>query len=85
MNIGSKIDRKCYCIYIKKDAIKVASAAWTDGIQAEKKNILSGFEVSEIWPLNVTAMQARLKLFQQGGINLKKVEPVPWITCHEVI
>ena len=30
-------------------------------------------------------MQARLKLFQDGGVNLSKVEAAPWITSHDVV
>jgi hypothetical protein len=47
----------------KEDMIEVFFIAWTKEIQAKKKNILSGNEVSEIWALNFTTMQARLKLF----------------------
>jgi hypothetical protein len=69
----------------KKEAIEVSSIALTEGIQAKKKNILSGFEASGIWPLNFKAMQARLKLFQDGGVNLTKVEAAPWITSCKII
>jgi hypothetical protein len=30
-------------------------------------------------------MQARLKLFQDGGVNLTKVDAAPWITSREVV
>jgi DDE superfamily endonuclease len=69
----------------KKEAIEVSSIALTEGIQAKKKNILSGFEASGIWPLNFKAMQARLKLFQDGGVDLTKVEAAPWITSCKII
>jgi hypothetical protein len=50
--------------------------AWTEGIQTKKKNLLFGFKVSGIWPLNFTAMTARLKLFHDGVLNLTTVEAV---------
>jgi hypothetical protein len=69
----------------KKDAIELSSIGWIEGIQAKKKNKLSVFEVSGIWPLNFTAVQAGLKLFQDGDVNLTKIEAAPWITSREVV
>jgi hypothetical protein len=73
---------KCNCDNFKKDEIKDSSIAWDEEIQSKKKNILSGFEVSGI---HFAAMQARLKLFQDVGVNLRKFEAAPWITSREVV
>jgi hypothetical protein len=63
----------------KEDMIEVYFIARTEEIQAKKKNILSRYEVSEIWALNFTTLQARLKLFLDGGVNLTKFRVAPWI------
>ena len=83
--LDQRIIEKAIVLISKRDAIEVSSIAWTDGIQAKKTNILSGFEASGIRSLNFTKMQERLKLFQHGGINSTKSELAPWITSREIV
>jgi hypothetical protein len=84
-SFGSKNDRKCNWIAFKEDVIEVSSIGLTEGIQAKKKHILSGFEFSIIWPLNFVSIQARLNLFQDGGVDSTKVKAAPRITGREVV
>ena len=71
--------------FSKKDSITITSKAWIEGIVNRKDNIISGFKASGLWPLSFSAMQARWRLYHNGGINSTSIAVAPWITTREIV
>ena len=77
----------------KKDAIDIAPRAWVSGVVERNRNAIAGFRTCGLWTWSYPATQARLRLFQDGGIgnrtkNKKMIEVAPWLrekACAELL
>ena len=76
---------KAHTALSNKDALEITLEVWKEGILMKKKNVVSRFKSSGIWPTVFPEMHSRWRLFNDYGIksNLKEVQP--WITCREVV
>ena len=69
---------------LKKDAISIGSAAWIEGIENKRQNIINGFETCGLFPLSYPSMKKRYLNFKDGGANKNFQSPV-WLKCRETI
>jgi len=71
--------------FTKKQALQIASIAWTSGIIEKPTNIINGFEASGIYPPSFPLMQKRWRLYHDGGVDSSKSSIAPWIKCREIV
>ena len=73
--------------FSKKEAIKISSEAWKEGVIKKSANIISGFKASGIYPCSYPKMQQRWKLYHNGGMMQGKIAEgiQPWIIHRETI
>jgi hypothetical protein len=69
----------------KKIQLQYRRKHGNDGIQNKTENIISGFRGSGIWPPSFPRMQERMRLYQNGGIQSRKVTVEAWIKCREEV
>lgn len=71
--------------FSKKDSVEITSMSWVDGIVEKPENIISGFKCGGIWPLDLSVMKKRWRIYHEGGVNNKKTVIQPWITCRDSV
>ena len=69
----------------KKEAIYISSKAWKEAIVEKPRNIVSGFKTSGLFPPSLPSMQKRLKLFEDGGVDDKRIQQESWVKIRKVV
>lgn len=68
----------------KKDAIALASTAWTSGFENKAGNITAGFAEAGIRPLSWKVVLGRVTTFQHNGVPEDIPSPA-WLSIRETI
>ena len=76
---------KSYTECLGMNALAIPPETWGEVILTKKKNIVSVFLSSGIWPTSFPETQSQWCLLNDGEINSNLREVQPWLTCRDIV